>query len=71
MDKKKQDFLTFISKNDFGMDTWMTIHNFHINSINIINTIEIYGILITKLDTDRDSFLITSNEDNIVDLLRN
>ena len=65
MDKKQQDFLTFLS-NDFGMDAWMTIHNFYTNSINIINTIEIYGITLDKLNTETNSFLINPTENDIV-----
>jgi acetone carboxylase gamma subunit len=45
--------LSFIEGSDFGIETWIVIHNFHRNVQRIITSIELYGILIEKVDTDK------------------
>jgi hypothetical protein len=44
--------LEFINSNKFGIDTWTTIYLFDLNARNIILSIELYGVLIEKLDKD-------------------
>jgi hypothetical protein len=52
MNEKQADALSFINSSKFGADAWVTITNFAENAHNIILTIELYGILIEKLEKD-------------------
>jgi hypothetical protein len=51
-EKQAAEAISFINSNKFGMDAWMTIAYFAQNVHNIISTIELYGILIEKLERD-------------------
>ena len=60
----KAEVLSFVGSEKFGMDTWTTLYHFGLNTQNIILTIELYGVLIEKLDTD--NLLTNYNIDDMV-----
>ena len=60
----KAEVLSFIGSEKFGMDAWTTLYHFGLNTQNIILTIELYGVLIEKLDTD--NLLANHNIDDMV-----
>ena len=46
----KEKILLFLKSEQFGLDAWAIIYNFGLNVHNIILTIELYGVLIERLD---------------------
>jgi len=49
-EEKVTNFDSFIKSKKFGIDTWMTIQLFKNNTHYILTTVELYGILIKRLD---------------------
>ncbi len=50
MSEKQSEAISFINSDKFGVDTWMTLTYFAQNSHDIMSTIELYGILIERLE---------------------
>jgi hypothetical protein len=61
---KQAEVLSFVNSNKFGIDTWITIYHFALNTHNILLTIELYGVLIEKLD--KDNLLTNYNTEDII-----
>ena len=61
---KQGEALSFINGKKFGIDTWTTIYHFGLNVLNIISSIELYGILIEKLD--KNNLVSTHNAEDII-----
>jgi hypothetical protein len=61
---KRQDALSFINGNKFGVDTWTTIFNFGLNTHNIILTIGLYSNLIEEVD--KGNMLTTNSPQDII-----
>jgi hypothetical protein len=50
LEEKNQQFMSFIKSEKFGLDTWTSLVLFNQNSHNILLTIQLYGIIIKRLD---------------------
>ena len=66
MTEKQAEAISFINSNKFGVDAWITITFFAQNIHNIISTIELYGILIEKLE--KDNLLKNYNAGDVIRL---
>jgi hypothetical protein len=50
LEEKNRQFMSFIKSEKFGLDTWTTLVLLNQNSHNILLTIQLYGIIVKRLD---------------------
>lgn len=72
---KKDKFQSFIKSEHFGIDTFRTIYLFNQNALYCVQTIDLYGLLIKKLDNKdipnnfKESHLVRIKQIVILDVL--
>lgn len=71
---KIDNFQSFIKSKNFGIDTYKTIYLFNQNALFSVQTVNLYGLLLKKLDKDipnsfSDNQLVRIKQMVILDVL--